>query len=196
MAVKNNRFGVIDKVNKIIVPFDFDFVQAMFGMITVTKNDKKGLYNHRGELVIPIKYDDIVHPSDKSKAYSVCKAGKWGVVNKNDEIIIPIEYDGLTQISSGYMYSVCKAGKWGVINKKGEQVTPLIYDEIDKDGFGFTCGRLSVCKNGKWGFINRKGHEVIKCIYDEVYQFFEENHCEVELDGKKITIDIYGERKH
>ena len=150
MAVKNNRFGVIDKTNKIIVPFDFDLVQAMFGVITVTKNGKKGLYNHKGELVIPIKYDDIARPSDKSQTYSVCMAGKWGVVNKNEEIIIPIEYDGLNQISSGYMYSVCLAGKRGVINKKGEIITPLIYDEIDKEGFGFTCGRLSVCRNSKW----------------------------------------------
>lgn len=192
MAVKNNRFGVIDKANKIIVPFDFDHVQAMFGMITVTKNGKKGLYNHKGDLVIPIKYDDIAQPSDKSQTYSVCIAGKWGVINKKEEIIIPIEYDGVSLISSGYMYSVCKVGKWGIINKKGENITPFIYDSIDKDGFGFACGRLPVCRNGKWGFINRNGHEVIECIYDEVHQFFEEKHCEVKLDGIRITIDTNG----
>ena len=192
MAVKDNKFGVINKKNNIIIPFEFDLVQAMFGMITVTKDGKKGLYNHKGELVIPIKYDDIAHPSYKSQTYSVCYAGKWGVINKNEEIIIPIEYDGLTQISSGYMYSVCKAGRWGVVNKKGELITTLLYDKIDKDGFGFTCGRLSVCRNGKWGFINRNGREVIECIYDEVYQFFEDNHCEVLFDGTRITIDIYG----
>lgn len=192
MAVKNNRFGVVDKANKIIVPFDFDLVQAMFGMITVTKNGKKGLYNHKGELVLPIKYDDIAQPSAKSQTYAVCIAGKWGVVNKKEEIIIPIEYDGVSHISSGCMYSVCKAGKWGIINKNGENITPFIYDKIDKDGFGFTCGRLSVCKNGKWGFINRNGREVIDCIYDDVIQFFEENRSEVMFNGMKITIDIYG----
>lgn len=192
MAIKNNRFGVVDKTNKIIVPFDFDLVQPMFGMISVTKNGKKGLYNHKGELVIPIKYDDIAHPSDKSQTYSVCSAGKWGVINKKGEIIIPIEYDGVSQISSGYMYSVCKAGEWAIINKKGENITPFIYDEIDKDGFGFTCGRLPVCRNGKWGFINRNGREIIECNYDNVIQFFEENHCDVVLDGIHITIDIYG----
>ncbi len=192
MAVKNNRFGVVDKANKTIVPFEFDLVQAMFGMIIVTKNGKKGLYNHKGELVIPIKYDDIAQPSDKSQTYFVCSAGKWGVINKKEEIIIPIEYDGISPISLGYMYSVCKSGKWGIINKKGENITPFIYDEIDKDGFGFTCGRLPACRNGKWGFINRNGHEVIECIYDEVYQFFEEKHCEVKLNGIRITIDTYG----
>lgn len=192
MAVKNNRFGVVDKANKTIVPFEFDLAQAMFGMIIVTKNGKKGLYNHKGELVIPIKYDDIVQPSDKSQMYSVCNAGKWGVINKKEEIIIPIEYDGVSLISSGYMYSVCKVGKWGIINKKGENITPFIYDTIDKDGFGFACGRLPVCRNGKWGFINRNGREVIKCIYDEIYQFFEEKHCEVKLDGIRITIDTNG----
>ncbi len=192
MAVKNNRFGVVDKANKIIVPFEFDLVQAMFGMIIVTKNGKKGLYNHKGELVIPIEYDDIAQPSAKSQTYALCIAGKWGVVNKKEEIIIPIEYVGVSHISSGCMYSVCKAGKWSIINKNGENITPFIYDKIDKDGFGFTCGRLSVCRDDKWGFINRNGREIIECIYDDVIQFFEENRSEVMFNGMKITIDIYG----
>ena len=79
-----------------------------------------------------------------------------------------------------------------MLDKNGESITQLIYDKIDD--FGFACGRLAVCRNNKWGFINRKGREVIECIYDEVYQFFEENHCTVKLNGEKITIDINGNR--
>ncbi len=159
LAVKDRLMGVIDKNNNTIVPFDNDYddIFPAFGMITLSKNKKKGVYNHKGEQIVPFEYDDIQHPS------------------MTDNTI-----------------NVCKNGKWGVLNKKGEEICPPRYDKIDS--YGFACGRLAVCRNGKWGFLNRKGREVIECIYDKVYQFFEENHCEVKFEGKKIVIDIYGNR--
>ena len=79
-----------------------------------------------------------------------------------------------------------------MLNKYGDEICPPRYDKIDS--YGFACGRLAVCRDGKWGFINRKGREVIECIYDEIFQFFEEKHCDVKLNGKKMTIDVYGKR--
>jgi len=157
MAVKDRLCGVIDKNNDIIVPFEYDGVLPMFGMITVIKNGKKGLFNHKGVSIIPLIYDDIECPSMHDTVYRVCNGGKWGVVDK-----------------------------------KGIEIVSPKYDQIG--GSRFDCGRLAVCNNGKWGFINRKGREAIDCIYDEVFQFFEENHCQVKLNGEKITIDIYGNR--
>lgn len=159
MAVKDKRFGAINLKNKIIVPFEYDLIESPIfnGMIKVSKNGKKGVFNKTGILVVPIQYDEIeIHSA---------AAGT---------------------------YSFCKNGKWGVLNKKGEEICEPRYDKIDS--FGFACGRLAVCKDNKWGFIDRKGVEVIECKYDEVFQFFEENHCEVKLNGKKIAINIYGER--
>lgn len=159
IAVKEKRFGAIDIKNKTIVPFEYDLIESPIfdGMIKVSKNGKKGVFNKTGKLVVPILYDEIeIHSS-----------------------------------ASG-TYSVCNNGKWGVLNKKGEEICEPRYDKIDS--FGFACNRLAVCRDGNWGFIDRKGVEVIECKYDEVIQFFEENHCEVKLNGKKMTINIRGER--
>ena len=157
MAIKERLWGVINKKNQVIVPFEYDEVMTMGGMVTVTKQGKKGLYNHNGQLIVPVVYDDIQHP--------------------------------LMDFTS---INVCKNGKWGVLNKVGKEICEPRYDKID--GYGFACGRLAVCRNNKWGFINRNGREVIECVYDEVIQFFEENHCEVKLNGEKIMIDTYGRR--
>lgn len=159
LAVKDKSIGVIDKNNNTIVPFDNDYddVLPAFGMISLSKKKKKGVYNYKGQQIVPFEYDDIQHPFMTSTSINVC-------IN----------------------------GKWGVLNKKGEEICSPKYDKIDD--YGFACGRLAVCREGKWGFINWKGREVIDCIYDEVFQFFEENHCEVKLNGKKMTIDVYGNR--
>lgn len=155
MAVKDRLCGVIDKNNNVIVPFEYEGTLPMFGMITVVKHGKKGVFNHKGQLILPTEFDEIQHPFMHSTSINVCKNGKWGV-----------------------------------FDKLGKEICEPRYDKIDD--YGFACGRLAVCRNNKWGFINRKGREVIECIYDEVFQFFEENHCEVKLNGEKITIDIYG----
>ena len=155
MAMKERLFGVIGVKNNVIIPFEYDGVLPLGGMITVSKNNKKGLFNHKGQLIVPIEYDEIQHPTSTSTSINVSQKGVWGVVNKNGQIICKPKYDKI-------------------------------------DSFGFACGRLAVCRDGKWGFINRYGREVIECIYDNVIQFFEENHCEVVLNGEKITIDIYG----
>ena len=157
MAVKDRLCGVIDKNNNIIVPFEYDGTLPMFGMITVLKHGKKGVYNHKGQLILPAEFDEIQHPFMHSTSINVCKKGKWGVFDKS-----------------------------------GKEICEPRYDKIDD--YGFACGRLAVCRNNKWGFINKKGVEVIECKYDEVFQFFEENHCEVKIDGERITIDNYGNR--
>lgn len=159
LAVKDKLIGVIDKNNNTVVPFDNDYEEVFpaFGMISLFKQKKKGVYNYKGKLVVPFEYDDIQHPFMTSTSINVCKNGKWGV-----------------------------------LNKYGDEICPPRYDKIDS--YGFACGRLAVCRDGKWGFINRKGREVIECIYDEIFQFFEEKHCEVKLNGKKMTIDVYGKR--
>ena len=157
MAIKERLWGVINKKNQVVVPFEYDEVMTMGGIVTVTKQSKKGLYDHNGQLIVPVVYDDIQHPSMGFKSINVCKNGKWGV-----------------------------------LNKFGKEICEPRYDRIDS--YGFACGRLAVCRNNKWGFINRNGREVIECVYDEVDQFFEENHCEVKLNGEKFMIDTYGRR--
>ena len=143
-----------------------------------------------GKEILSFEYDSIEPILGKIIA---SKGGKKGVFNKKRKPIVPLEYDDIKapDFMSG-TYSVCKDGKWGVLNKDGKSITQLEYDKIND--YGFACGRLAVCKDNKWGFIDRKGVEVIECKYDEVFQFIEENHCEVKLNGKKITINIHGER--
>lgn len=187
-----NKMGVISVDGKQIIPLSFDEVILNYeeGLLLARKNNRWGLMDKNGKEILSFEYDSIEPVLGKIIA---SKGGKKGVFNKKGKLIVPLEYDDIKapDFMSG-TYSVCKDGKWGVLNKDGKSITRLEYDKIND--YGFACGRLAVRRNAKWGFINRKGQEVIPCVYDEVFQFFEDNHCEVKLNGKKITININGER--
>lgn len=187
-----NKMGVISVDGKQIIPLSFDEIIINYeeGLLLARKNNRWGLMDKNGKEILSFEFDSIEPVLGKIIA---SKDGKKGVFNKKGKLLIPIEYDDIKapDFVSG-TYSVCKDGKWGVLNKDGKSITQLEYDKIND--YGFACGRLAVCKDNKWGFIDRKGIEVIECKYDEVFQFFEENHCEVKLNDKKITINIYGER--
>lgn len=187
-----DKMGVISVDGRQLIPLSYDEVipDNERSLLLARKNNRCGLFDKKGKIIMPFEYDSI-EPSIET--ITVTKDGKKGVFNKKGKLLIPIEYDDIKtpDFISG-TYSVCNDGKWGVLDKNGRSITLLIYDEISD--YGFACERLAVCRNGKWGFINRKGVEIIECKYDEVFQFFEENHCEVKLNGKKIWINIHGER--
>jgi len=187
-------YGAVNTKGQIIIPVEYQLLAdiTLLGntpILMAAKGRRIGAVDKKNNVIVPFEYD-LLEPVFFGTII-VMKDGKKGVYNKKGELVVEVAYDEIkTSSYESGTYSVCNDGKWGVLDKNGENITQLIYDKIDD--FGFACGRLAVCRNNKWGFINRKGREVIECIYDEVYQFFEENHCEVKLNGKKITIDIYG----
>lgn len=189
-------FGAVNNKGKIVIPLEYQML-AYFSfsgpMILIAVKDKRfGALDVKNQTIVPFEYDLIEFPVFNGMM-KVSKNGKKGVINKTGKMVVPIIYDEIeTPSYESGTFSVCNDGRWGVLNKNGEEICEPRYDKIDS--FGFACERLAVCKDNKWGFIDRKGVEVIECKYDEVFQFFEENHCEVKLNGKKITINIHGER--
>lgn len=189
-------YGAVNTKGRIVVPVEYQLLAdiTVFGnspILMAVKNRRFGAVDKKNSIIVPFEYDLIESPVFDGMI-KVSKNGKKGVFNKTGVLVVPIQYDEIEiHYATAGTYSVCNNGKWGVL-KNGENITQLIYDKIDD--FGFACGRLAVCRNTKWGFIDRKGQEVIPCIYDEVFQFFEDNHCTVKLNGEKMTIDIYGNR--
>ena len=186
------HFGAINETGKIVIPIEYlilaDISYAGPTMLMAIKERLFGVIDVKNNVIVPFEYDEVFPAFGM---ITVVKQNKKGVFNHKGRLIVPIAYDEIKHpFSTSTSINVCKKGKWGVVNKKGQIICEPRYDEIGS--YGFTCGRLAVCKDGKWGFINWNGREVIECIYDKVYQFFEENHCEVKLNGKKIKIDIYG----
>ena len=140
------------------MPFEYDSIEPSIETITVTKDGKKGVFNKKGKLLIPIEYDDIKTPDFISGTYSVCNDGKWGVLDKNGRSITLLIYDEISDygFACGRL-AVCKNNRWGFIDRKGREVIECIYDEVFPF---FEENRCEVKLNEKKIWINIHGERI------------------------------------
>lgn len=189
--------------------------------IIVSYNNKHGVLNSAGGIVIPLVYDYARF--DHYKYIVVKQDDKYGVFNESGKLIIPIKY---TAISCHDDYvKVCKDCCWGVINVDGQEIIPPIYELINGffvdyaiaivrlnkkygliDRLGreitpikydliesFVKGKAKFLLDGRWGVVDNTGKEIVPAIYDMIYDFFSQHDiCVIQLNKKYGMIDKHG----
>lgn len=170
-------FGIIGiKNNK----RNYELVQITeeeYEYFVLKSNDKTGVINRNGDIIIEPNYDSIVIPNPTKDVF-VCKNDKdenTNILNKKSEKILqkyknvePIYTEG-TISSIPYEKSVLKYqedGKYGLINYEGKKITNAIYEEIKS--VKYKEGEILAKKDGKYGVINNKGAILIKFEYDQI----------------------------
>ena len=140
------------------------------------QDDKYGIINEKGELVLEPHYEEIIIPN-LHKAVFICKnKDEQKILNdKNEELftqyedIEPIELINIVSESS-YETNVLKYkkdDKYGLINFEGEKIAEPKYDEISS--LGYKDGEVIVKEDGKYGILNTvTGTTIIKTIYDSI----------------------------
>ncbi len=97
--------------------------------IVVKSNDKRGLINIYGEVLIEPQYDKIgVYMIEEYIRVEL--NGKWGFVDINNNIVIPIMYDSIDVVHNGVTMANLN-GEEFFINMKNERVENVTgyYDE-------------------------------------------------------------------
>jgi len=127
--ISNHRVYLYSTVNrKLITQGEYDtYFTFSPKKILVKKGTKLGLINDFGNILLPLKFDEIqIFTND---LYRVKNDGKWGVVGINEQTIIPFEYDYIAPAKS-QLCVLKKNGKLGVANIEGAlQIQPK-YDKI------------------------------------------------------------------
>jgi hypothetical protein len=193
-----NKWGYIDKTDKIILPFiyedwkDLIEVSPCFdeGIVHVKKDGKWGFVDRLGKIVIPFVYD-CINDSYTGKVFSnglgnMAKNDKWGYIDRHGNVIIPFIYDSSAGFNEGFA-KVSKEGKYGFIDKEGNVSIPFIYDYA----YGFIEGFAVVTKDNKYGFIDKEGNIAIPFIYDYAASF-SEGFAVVKKDNKYGFINNEG----
>lgn len=101
----NGKWGMLDKHNNIIIPFEYDivedtesenfFVVGLGDFKNDPKNVKLGMYNTKGNMIVPIgKYDGIgrVIKGKKQTYIEIRVKEKYGFLNDKGELIIQPKY--------------------------------------------------------------------------------------------------------
>lgn len=153
-AEKNGKYGFIDINNNTIIPFIYDDAEDFSeGLAMVSKKSgyaetiigtlpvkKSGFINKKGEIIIPLKFDDSFLVTCKFKeglapmgiAINNIFANQFGYIDKKGNFVIKPSFESAELFENG-LAEVVINDKIGFINKKGEYVIQCIYDRRGYD---------------------------------------------------------------
>ena len=145
-------------------------------------DDKYGVIDKKGEIIVDAKFDMIQIPNP-SKDIFICMSNynsetgsyETKVYNKNKQELFT-RYEKVEAIrreenldNIPYEKSVLKYkenGKYGLLDFEGKKITKPIYEEIQ--ALEFKEGMLLVKKDNKFGVINIGGEKIIDIKYDSI----------------------------
>jgi hypothetical protein len=198
-----NLYGMIDANGKTVI--DFKYREFEYFGVNKTKarnfsihnyeSAKWGVFDEKGDIIIPFEYDSIVKIDNKKILAQ--KNKKCGVLNNEGMIVIPFEYNSIDEFKNG-IAKAQKNKKWGVFNDEGIIVIPFEYDSIDE----FENGEAKAQKNGFCGVLNEDGSFNVpfeNIYYEKLETFISEvskndrSRCKIDEKIKKdflVTFDF------
>lgn len=142
-------------------------------IIALKRDDKWGLINNEGVLLIPFEYDREIssfsfdEKKQNDNFFVVQKNKKYGIVNLSKKILVPFDYDFIDYSPTNGTFMALANYKYGRINLKNEIIIPFLYDSYQTPN-GWS---LKVRKDGKTGWLNYAGEILIPIEYDDAMLF-------------------------
>ncbi len=163
------KFGHINSSNKVVIPFEFDYIQNRFDAqgMTAKKERYFGIIDGKGNTVLPFEYSDVL--INDSNLIAVYKMPSDSVVlffNKMGDYLFSTTGYRPRKITDKYISISNKRGGFkGVINRQGKWVvSPGKFNSIKwiKDDL------ICAYKNSKYGVVNFKDKVIIPFEYSGI----------------------------
>ncbi|WP_428667045.1 WG repeat-containing protein [Runella sp.] len=190
VKVRNGKWGIIDKTNRVIIPFVYDHTHGFEdGLAAVKKNGKWGFIDKMNRVIIAFEYESAFGFNEGLS--KVKKNGKFGFIDKTNRAIVPFEYDEWIPDFSEGLVRVSKNGKFGFIDKTSRVIIPFEYEAAER----FQEGLVAAKKNGKFGFIDKTNRVIIPFEFDAVilYGGFTNGSVPVKKSGQIFYINKQGQ---
>lgn len=171
-------------IKKLMIPSDnADEKQVALKYLPVYTNNKWGVINSSGDMIIEPTYDEMIVIPDHTKAVFICTYDvdytngtyKTKVLNeKNEEIVTGYDHVEAIEnydISNTIWYEadvlkVGKDGKYGLVDFKGTVLAECEYTEIVS--LKGTSNSLLTTKDGKKGIIDNTGAVILDNEYKNI----------------------------
>ena len=178
---KGNLYGLIDFNGKQITKNEYSSIenlQSTEGKFLVSKNDKFGVINMNGTVLVEPKFDQIATDEYYSEQTNYAEAGfivsnttndgyRYGYIDCKGKKILNPEFNDIIRIKEEKeIYLIAsKNGQYGLYKDGKEIIKPeyqsIIYTEN---------GALIIEKNGQFGIANKKGEIKVEPKYSEIEQ--------------------------
>lgn len=163
------KVGIIGNDGVTKVRLEYDNIKELdknLGLYLVTSNNKQGIVNKNGKIIVYQDYDQIGLPGDivdsnvknryilYDNCIPVCRNNKWGLLDINGNEILPMEYQGFG----------CKADT----SRDTRYADVLVIPEIE----GIVVQKDEVTANSrirKYGVIKPDGSGFINTVIDSIY---------------------------
>ncbi len=180
-------------------------IHAADHLLVVKKNDKFGILNEKGKLVIPIEYESLSPIGSNATPeffYYAKKDGKAGILSRDNRVTIPFEFEHLSYKKTYFETSFSVKGKprLGVIDLKGKEILPPIYTGINGDYAGyFIVSKGKSNSNKVVGMTDQNGKFILDTIYSDYHKYGNSDSnslIQFEQSGTSNSSGIYDLRSH
>ncbi len=162
----------------------------------VEQNNKKGLINNQGEVVIPAKYDDIGWSKGKlqiiKNVVGFKRNNSWGLINTKNKIVHEPVFFSLYPADNFIIAS--KVGKYnnllqyGLLNNKGKVLIAFKYANIEPHD-DYLIASYKNEKQERFGLITWKDKILLPFRYQEITPLSESSFALKDFTGKIAYYD-------
>ncbi|HVF10819.1 MAG TPA: WG repeat-containing protein [Abditibacteriaceae bacterium] len=182
---QGNRWGLIEKTGKVLLPPTYEAISFFSDKAMVIKQaGKYGLLAITGETLVAPQYEAIDRFRRGYATYQ--SGGKWGALDSTGKELVPAQYDGIRGVTPDLVI-VRSGDKWKGVTPAGVEVFPARYDQVGR----FMEGLAQVRSGKLWGVIDATGKEVVPIQYDTI-RYSSDGMAAVQRDGKWGYLDKTG----
>ena len=167
----------------------------------VEEGNKKGLFDEEGNVIIPIRYDDLGWSQGDGQVYEKVigyrENNLWGLIGiKNKRICRPL-FHHLLPYEDKQLIAAKRRGKsrelmYGLINVKGEQTLEFRYLYLSPHQHQLVAS-ISKDQRAAFGIINEKGQAIVGFEYTNIHPVAEERYAVRNQQHKEALFDTKGE---
>lgn len=207
-----NFAGVINTSGeKVFSEFEHIYpIDEVLGYYEVSKQNKHGIINKYGDLLLPFSYLKFGYHTSKAIWALDPLSSKWGFIGYDSTIVLPFIYDKVNDAEDGYF--VCKNERWGTVDLDGRVIVDTKYNIVTKvakmyynpnnqsgdSDYLYNCYSIVTIfnyhKGCKYGIVNTifeknfasptakiAFKEIIPCKYDAIYSDWGEQYTDEQL---------------
>lgn len=166
IVTKENKFGVLDTLNKSILPVKFDYIYTSNNLIIARTKEKSDIYNFQGKKLSNLSFSEI---SDfiYNKAIITFHNKSTSIIDNIGTILLKSDKNyNFKKVLNNNLYIIKsnQNSKEGVLNSKEDIIIKCKYDELKLVKTFY----IAKSKNKK-GFISLTDSILKPIIYDEIF---------------------------
>lgn len=174
---KEKLYGIyfLDGKKKTEVEFDKVYADGL-GYVMAVKNNKAGVFNLKGEQIVPFEYDNDFIAQLTGIGLRVTKDKKRGIIDSKGTILVPTIYDDVsTFYENGFkdFIKVKQGEKMGVVNLKGDIIIPTEFEWVDAEKGLFKVSTPEPAR--KVGLYDKTGNIIVPVTYQWITKSATEN---------------------